>query len=76
MTTIPAQMPSPALPMPTHAAPQYLEPATQYSDKDYTTALLLSFFLGVFGVDRFYLGHTGVGIANFSSCSQPLASGH
>jgi TM2 domain-containing membrane protein YozV len=27
--------------------------------KDYVTTLLLSFFLGAFGVDRFYLGYTG-----------------
>ena len=27
------------------------------------TAVLLSFFLGGFGVDRFYLGYTGLGIA-------------
>lgn len=30
--------------------------------KDFTTAILLSFFLGGFGVDRFYLGYTGLGI--------------
>jgi len=30
--------------------------------RDYLTALLLSFFLGGFGVDRFYLGYTGLGI--------------
>ncbi|MGL4831874.1 MAG: NINE protein [Propionibacteriaceae bacterium] len=32
------------------------------SDKSKTTALLLSFFLGAFGIDRFYLGYTGLGI--------------
>jgi TM2 domain-containing membrane protein YozV len=31
--------------------------------KSFTTALLLSFFLGGLGVDRFYLGYTGLGIA-------------
>lgn len=31
--------------------------------KSYVTALLLSFFLGGLGVDRFYLGYTGLGIA-------------
>ncbi len=34
-----------------------------FSSKDYMTALLLSIFLGSFGVDRFYTGHIGLGIA-------------
>jgi len=35
---------------------------TRVSEKDLSTTVLLSFFLGVFGVDRFYLGYTGLGI--------------
>jgi hypothetical protein len=33
-----------------------------FSDKDWLTTVLLSFFVGVFGVDRFYLGYTGLGV--------------
>lgn len=33
-----------------------------FSNKDWLTAVLLSFFVGVLGIDRFYLGHTGLGI--------------
>jgi hypothetical protein len=34
-----------------------------FSDKSWLTALLLSFFLGGLGIDRFYLGYTGLGVA-------------
>lgn len=30
--------------------------------KRWSTALILSFFLGLLGIDRFYLGYTGKGI--------------
>jgi hypothetical protein len=33
-----------------------------FSDKDWTTALILSVFVGTLGVDQFYLGNTGLGI--------------
>ncbi len=33
-----------------------------YSDREWLTALLLSLFVGVLGIDRFYLGHMGLGV--------------
>ena len=33
-----------------------------YSDKSMTTALIISIFLGGIGIDRFYLGYTGLGL--------------
>lgn len=41
-------------------------PATEvpglFSDKDWLTTVLLSLFLGMLAIDRFYLGYTGLGV--------------
>jgi TM2 domain-containing membrane protein YozV/ribosomal protein L40E len=37
-------------------------PLQPVGNRDWSTAMLLSFFLGFLGVDRFYLGQTGLGI--------------
>lgn len=40
--------------------------AVQY--KDPTTALILSLLIGAYGIDRFYIGDTGIGVAKLLTC--------
>jgi len=51
--------PPPSFPPPP-AAPNS---SGQQSDKEWLVAVLLSWFVGFLGIDRFYLGYTGLGIA-------------
>jgi TM2 domain-containing membrane protein YozV len=39
-----------------------------YSEKSRSTTFLLSYLLGYLGADRFYLGHTGLGVLKLLSC--------
>ena len=39
-----------------------LPPGLPISEKSKSTLVLLAWLLGIFGVDRFYLGQTGLGI--------------
>jgi TM2 domain-containing membrane protein YozV len=36
--------------------------------KDPTTALIISIFGGAYGIDRFYIGDTGLGIVKLLTC--------
>lgn len=38
------------------------------SFKNPTTALILSIFLGAYGIDRFYIGNTGLGVGKLITC--------
>lgn len=47
------------------------QPYQQESDKSFVATWLLSWFFGTLGIDRFYLGHVGLGVGKlltFGGC--------
>ncbi|MEU1593749.1 TM2 domain-containing protein [Streptomyces sp. NPDC005708] len=55
--------------VPTPEAPYGVDPLGRpYSDKSKIVAGILQIFLGGFGVGRFYVGSTGVAIAQLFTC--------
>lgn len=49
-------------PQPFNGVPQQNQSYGQESEKSYIVTLILSFLVGFLGVDRFYLGYTGLGL--------------
>ncbi|MFD8910213.1 TM2 domain-containing protein [Streptomyces sp. NPDC059575] len=55
--------------VPTPDAPYGFDPQGRpYSDKSKIVAGILQIFLGTLGIGRFYVGNTGVGIAQLLTC--------
>jgi len=66
----PPQPGMPMVPVPQPGAPYGIDPVTglPFSDKSKVVAGLLQLFFGVFGVGRFYTGHTGIAIGQIFLC--------
>jgi len=60
--------PPPGYGPPLPAVGSYGGPPVVYSNRSRSTTFLLSYFLGIFGVDRFYLGQPALGILKLITC--------